>query len=221
MSTITTQAGRAVRATVPGRFRRSGARPGAAGPDTTDTTSTDTTSTGTSSTGATAGAAARTARITPRGLWALAALVLVAALAVGATLGRQAWTAHQDQQARAEAVAAAKQLAINFVTVDYQHVDDDIARVRSGATGTFLQSYSSSVADLKKVLVQNKTVSRAERTEAALVSGDRDSAVVLVGVVAPTQNTSVPDGEKKTYRMRLELRKASDAWKVENLEFVG
>ena len=221
MSTITTQAGRAVRATVPGRFRRSGTRPGDGRPDTTDTTSTDTTTTDASSPGATAGAAARTARITPRGLWALAALVLVAALAVGATLGRQAWVAHQDQQARAEAVAAAKQLAINFVTVDYQHVDDDIARVRSGATGTFLQSYSSSVGELKKVLVQNKTVSRAERTEAALVSGDRDSAVVLVGVVAPTQNTSVPEGEKKTYRMRLELRKASDAWKVENLEFVG
>ena len=219
MSTITTQAGRAVRATVPGRFRRSGARPEDAGPDTTDTTSTPTTAADASS-GDTS--STRTARITPRGLWALAALVLVAALAVGATLGRQAWAAHQDQQARAEAVAAAKQLAVNFVTVDYQHVDDDIARVRGGATGTFLQSYSSSVAELKKVLVQNKTVSRAERTEAALVSGDRDSAVVLVGVVAPTQNTSVPDGEKKTYRMRLELRKASDdAWKVENLEFVG
>jgi Mce-associated membrane protein len=216
MSTITTQAGRAVRATVPGRFRRSGARPGSAGSDTTDTTSTVTTSDDPA-----AGASARTARITPRGLWALAALVLVAALAVGATLGRQAWAAHQDQQARAEAVAAAKQLAVNFVTVDYQHVDDDIARVRAGATGTFLQSYSGSAEELKQVLVQNKTVSRAERTEAALVSGDRDSAVVLVGVVAPTQNTSVPDGEKKTYRMRLELRKASDAWKVENLEFVG
>jgi Mce-associated membrane protein len=214
MSTITTQAGRAVRATVPGRFRRSGARPEATGSDTTDISTTDTPSP--SSTGS-----ARTARITPRGLWALAAVVLVAGLAVGATLGRQAWAAHQDQQARAEAVAAAKQLAVNFVTVDYRHVDDDIARVRGGATGTFLQSYSGSVAELKKVLVQNKTVSRAERTEAALVSGDRDSAVVLVGVVAPTQNTSVPDGEKKTYRMRLELRRASDAWKVENLEFVG
>lgn len=221
MSTITTQAGRAVRATLPGRFRRSGARPGDSGPDTTDTTSTRTTSPKTFSDDPTASARSRTARITPRGLWALAALVLVAALAVGATLGRQAWAAHQDQQARAEAVAAAKQLAVNFVTVDYRKVDEDVARVRAGATGSFLQSYTSSVEELKKVLVQNKTVSRPERTEAALVSGDRDSAVVLVGVVAPTQNTSVPDGEKKTYRMRMELRRASDAWKVENLEFVG
>jgi Mce-associated membrane protein len=154
-------------------------------------------------------------------MWVLAAVVLVAALALAATLGREAWTAHRTEQARAEAVAAARQLAVNFVTVDHRTVDRDISRVRAGATGTFLESYTSSVEELKKVLVQNKTVSRAERTEAALVSGDLDSAVVLVGVVAPTQNASVPDGEKKTYRMRLQLRKVSDAWKVENLEFVG
>ena len=236
MSTITTQAGRAVRATVPGRFRKGGPRPDADGSrrsDTTphavdreavdtptvdnqtvDTQTVDAQNEGRAST-------TRAAHITPRGLWALAVLVLAAALAVGATLGRHAWEAHQAEQARAEAVAAARQLAVNFVTVDYRDVDQDVARVRAGATGTFLQSYSSSVEDLKKVLVQNKTVSRAERTEAALVSGDSDSAVVLVGVVAPTQNTAVPAGEKKTYRMRLELRKASDAWKVENLEFVG
>ena len=163
----------------------------------------------------------RAARITPRILWAVAALVLVAAVALAATLGRDAYTAHQTQKAQAQAIAAAKQLAVNFVTVDHEQVDRDTARVKAGATGTFLKSYTTSIEELKKVIVSNKTVSKAERTEAALVSGDLDSAVVLVGVVAPTTNTSVPDGEKKTYRMRLELRKASDAWKVENLEFVG
>ncbi len=71
------------------------------------------------------------------------------------------------------------------------------------------------------MLVANKTVSTVQRSEAALVSGDLDSAVALVGVVAPTKNTAVPAGETKTYRMRLELRKVGAAWKVENLEFVG
>ena len=219
MSTITTQAGRAVRATVPGWLRKDGARPDVTGSDRSERSDTTSQQVDTQQDEQVSGP--RAARITPRGLWALTALVLAAALAVGASLGREAWTAHQAGQARAEAVAAARQLAVNFVTVDYRQVDQDVARVRAGATGTFLQSYTSSAEDLKKVLVQNKTVSRAERTEAALVSGDRDSAVVLVGVVAPTQNTAVPAGEKKTYRMRLELRKASDAWKVENLEFVG
>lgn len=204
MSTITTQAGRAVKIS---RLRLRGARTDSQGAQV-DTSRTVAPST-------------RTARLRPKGLWALAALVLVAAVALGATRGREAYTAHQTQEAHAEAVAAARQLAVNFVTVDYQKVDQDTARVRSGATGTFLDSYTKSVAELKKVIVANQTVSTVERTESALVSGDLDSAVVLVGVVAPTTNTSVPDGEKKTYRMRLELRKASDAWKVENLEFVG
>jgi Mce-associated membrane protein len=160
-------------------------------------------------------------RVTPRMVWALAAVALLASLALGATKGREWYAARQAQQANAAALAAAKQLAVNFVTVDYQHVDADTARVKGGATGDFLKSYSSSMADLKKVLVANKTVSSVERTEAAIVSGDRDSAVALVGVVAPTKNTAVPNGETKTYRMRLELRTVGDEWKVENLEFVG
>ena len=213
MSTITTQAGRAVKNS---RLRLGGARG-----ESHDNQSHDNESHNTVGGAAAARARTRTARITPRALWALVALLLLVAAALGATRGREAYTAYRTDQAHAEAVAAARQLAVNFVTVDFQQVDRDTARVRAGATGTFLESYTTSVEELKKVIVQNKTVSRAERTEAALVSGDLDSAVALVGVVAPTTNTSVPDGEKKTYRMRLELRKVSDAWKVENLEFVG
>ncbi len=159
--------------------------------------------------------------LTPRWVWALAVVALLAAAALGATRGREWYAAHQTEQAHAEALAAARQLGVNFVTVDYRHVDADIARVRAGATGSFLDSYTASTAELKKVLVENRTVSTAQRTEAGLVSGDRDSAVVLVGVVAPTSNAASPRGETKTYRMRLQLQKVKDAWKVENLEFVG
>ncbi|HEY7721253.1 MAG TPA: hypothetical protein VIB11_05400 [Pedococcus sp.] len=212
MSTITTQAGRAVKAS---RLRWRGA--GRTAHESHETHQAHEPHTDASDVAATA----RTARLTPKGVWVLVALLLAGAVGLGATQGRAAYAAYRTDRAGAEALAAARQLGVNFVTVDYQQVDRDTARVKAGATGTFLESYTSSVAELKKVIVQNKTVSRAERTEAALVTGDLDSAVALVGVVAPTTNTSVPDGEKKTYRMRLELRKVSDAWKVENLEFVG
>jgi Mce-associated membrane protein len=163
----------------------------------------------------------RALRVTPKLVWSVVALALLASLVLAATRGREWYAARQAETAQAGAVAAAKQLAVNFVTVDYTTVDADTARVKAGATGEFLKSYSTSVADLTKVLVANKTVSTVQHTEAALVSGDLDSAVALVGVVAPTKNTAVPQGETKTYRMRLELRKAGEAWKVENLEFVG
>ena len=169
----------------------------------------------------TPGARAKALRLTPRMLWIVVAVALVASLALGATRGRDWYAARQTEAANAAAVAAAKQLAINFVTVDYTKVDADVARVKAGATGEFLKSYSTSAADLSKVLVANKTQSSVARTEAALVSGDQDSAVALVGVVAPTKNTAVPNGETKTYRMRLDLRMVGDEWKVENLEFVG
>jgi Mce-associated membrane protein len=163
----------------------------------------------------------RALRITPTMVWVVVAIALVASLALGATRGRDWYAARQTEAANAAAVAAAKQLAINFVTVDYTKVDADVARVKAGATGEFLKSYSTSAADLTKVLIANQTVSTVQRTEAALVSGDQDSAIALVGVVAPTKNTAVPNGETKTYRMRLDLRMVGDTWKVENLEFVG
>ena len=200
MSTITTRAGRAVR---PERRER------AAGADRLSSDST------------TAEAATGIARITPKAVWALVAVALVAALAMGATRGREWYAAQQTEKANAAAVAAARQHATNFVTVDFQKVAEGTKRVQAGATGEFLKSYTASMKDLEKVLVANKTVSTVQRSEVALVSGDLDSAIVLVGVVAPTTNTAVPKGETKTYRMRLELRTVNDAWKVENLEFVG
>jgi Mce-associated membrane protein len=197
MSTITTPAGRAVEAPV---------RSNAPAPDPDSSTPST---------------ARRALRVTPRVVWLLAAVLLAASVGLGATKGREWYAARQVAQANSAALAAAKQLAVNFVTVDYTKVDADTARVKAGATGEFLKSYSASIDELTKVLVANKSVSTVQRSEAALVAGDLDSAVALVGVVAPTRNTAVPNGETKTYRMRLELQKVGQDWKVENLEFVG
>ena len=104
------------------------------------------------------------ARITPRLVWVLVTLALVASVALGATRGREWYAARQTTAANAAATAAARQLAINFVSVDYAKVDADTARVRAGATGEFLKSYSTSVDQLKKVLVAYKTVSTVQRS---------------------------------------------------------
>ncbi|WP_299447503.1 hypothetical protein [uncultured Phycicoccus sp.] len=154
-------------------------------------------------------------------LWALVLVVVAATVAVAATGGRAWYDARQVEQAHREALAAGRQLAVNFATLDHRTVDEDTARVKAGATGEFLDGYTSSLADLRAVVVDNESTSTVERAEAALVSGDRDSAQVIVGVVAPTTNTNIPDGETKTYRLKLGLREVGGTWKVERLEFVG
>lgn len=157
----------------------------------------------------------------PRTLWLLAAVLVLMTVAVVATLGRTAWTQRQADDSRAEALAAGRQLAVNFVTMSHTTFDADTARVLAGATGEFRKEYSESVAKLKPVVVSNRTVSRVERAEASLVSADDDSAKVIVGVVAPTTNAATTTPEKKTYRLRLGLTKVGTDWKVDSLDFVG
>lgn len=164
---------------------------------------------------------ARAPRISPRVVWGLAAVLLLAALALAGARGPAWWHERQLTAAHESALAAGRQLAVNFTTLDHRTVDADAARVRAGATGDFAASYAKAWTDLRKLVVENRTVSTVQRAEAALVSGDLDSATVLVGVVAPTTNTSIPQGEKKTYRMKLGLRLVGQDWKVESLEFVG
>jgi Mce-associated membrane protein len=158
---------------------------------------------------------------TSRALWLLTVLALVATVALAATRGRSWWDARATEQAQSEALAAGRQHAINVATIDYRKVDEDTDRVKAGATGEFLSSYTSQLDDLRKVIVDNKSVSTVERAEAAMVSGDRDSATVIVGIIAPTSNAVVPKGETKTYRTKLGLRHVGEQWKVERLEFVG
>src|SRR6478735_9578740 len=164
---------------------------------------------------------ARTWRPTPRVLWALAAVLVLAAVAVAATLGRATWQARQADDSRSAALAAGRQIAVNFVTMRASSFDADTKLVLDEATGPFRTEYASTLAQLKPVVTANKTVSTVERAEASLVSSDDDSARVIVGVVAPTTNASTSTPEKKTYRLRLDLVRVGDAWKVNALDFVS
>lgn len=164
------------------------------------------------------------ARITPTVVLVLAALLLFAASAIGATKSRTYYAEADRADRSAAALAAGRQLAVNFVTMDYRSFDSYSTQVLSGASGSFRADYAAKLADLKKVMVANKAVSSVKQAEAGLVSCDGDSAQVIVGVVAPTTNTATPQPVDKTYRLRLDLQRTSDTntpWKVTNLVFVG
>jgi len=152
----------------------------------------------------------------------VAVLLLVTALiGVGTTRSYLAERGRADQGAAA--LAAGRQLAINFVTMDYRTFDSYGSQVLNGASGSFHTDYAAKLADLKKVVVANQTRSSPRRVEAGLVSADSDSAEVIVGLVAATSNTASPTAIDKTYRLRLDLHRTSDAhapWKVISLDFV-
>jgi Mce-associated membrane protein len=168
--------------------------------------------------------APRTARVTPTLAFAVAALLLLVAATVGMTKARPYFAERDRADQGAAALAAGRQLAVNFVTMDYRTFDSYGAQVLSGASGPFRTDYAAKLVELRKIVVANQTHSSVRQVEAGLVSSDADSARVIVGLVAPTSNTATPKAVDKTYRLRLDLQKTSDAnapWKVTSLDFVG
>ena len=62
---------------------------------------------------------------------------MILRLVLAVVLGRQALDQRAEARDRSAALAAARQIAVNFSTLDYRTFDRDTARVAAVATGTF------------------------------------------------------------------------------------
>ena len=152
----------------------------------------------------------------------LAVLLLVGLVALVLT-GRQWYDQHQLASAHQAALAAARQTTVDFVTISASTVDRDLQRVVAGATGDFKDEFTRGLPQVRQAVIENKVQSTGTILRAALVSGDLDSAVVLVAVDASVHNTGAPDGHLSHYRIQVDVAKDPDSqrWLVARLQFVG
>ena len=153
-------------------------------------------------------------------IW-LAAVVL--AVAAAGYAGYTWHSAQQRSEERAAALTAARQFAVDFVSINAVSVDQDLARVAVGATGDFGDEFQRGMPTVRTSVLDNKVESAGTVLRAALVSSDADSATVLVAVDATIKNVKAPDGRTSHYRIQLDLVRpeGSDRWLVSRLQFVG
>lgn len=158
-----------------------------------------------------------------RALTALLVVLLAAALAGAGVYGHRWYVDRATDQAHRQAVAAARQAAVNFVSISAASVDRDLQRVTAGATGDFKDEFARGQKQVRAAVVENKVQSQGSVLRAALVSGDRRHAVVLVAVDATVKNVKAPDGRPSHYRIQLDLVRDGDSgqWLVSKLQFVG
>lgn len=155
---------------------------------------------------------------------ALPATLAVATVAVTALSG---WLCVQVNGQRAEAqrqqdiLAAARQSALNFTSLDYQHYDRDSRNVLKGATGEFKEQFASQTAELTKLVAANKSVSEGQVLEAGIARADERSARVLVVADSKVTNKAAPEGQSRTYRLQLDLVLEKGRWLTSHVEFVG
>jgi Mce-associated membrane protein len=150
-------------------------------------------------------------------------VALALALAALAVTGRQ-WYQHRRLDAAHEAaVAAATQATVDFVSINAASVDRDLQRIAAGFTGDLKDEFTRNSSTVRTSVVENKVASIGNVLRAALVSGDLDSAVVLVAIDASVRNTGAPDGRISHYRIQLDmvLDPGTGRWLASRLQFVG
>jgi Mce-associated membrane protein len=149
----------------------------------------------------------------------VATTVVVTALTIWLAFGLQAQ--READQRRQDILAAARQSALNFTSLDYRHYERDSANVLAGATGDFKKQFAAQTDELTDLVDQNKSVSEGQVLEAGIVRSDENSARVLVVADSKVTNTAVPQGEARTYRLQLDLVHKDGRWLTSDVEFVG
>jgi Mce-associated membrane protein len=152
--------------------------------------------------------------------WSLLVLLLAALTAAG-TVGRQWYDQRQLDTARQQALAAARQDTVDFVSISAATVDRDLQRISGHATGEFKDEFTRDMAQVRAAVVENKVDSRGSALRAAIISVSRNTAVVLVAVDATVKNTNAPNGRLSHYRIQVTLAAHSGRWLISQLTFVG
>lgn len=150
-------------------------------------------------------------------LLALCALLAVAAVVLGILLRGHA----QEEDAREDALRAARQSALNLTSIDYRDFDAAVERVLEGATGDFGEEFQANSDELKDLLLDNQVQSEGTVIEAGVVRADRSTATVLVVVDSTVRNKDTPDGRVNTNRMQIEVEKVDGRWLTSTLQFVS
>ena len=138
-------------------------------------------------------------------------------------LGRQWYDQRQLDTARQQALAAARQETVDFVSISAATIDQDLKRIADGATGQFHDEFTQDMSQVRAAVVDNKVQSKGTVLRAAVVSSNAHTAVVLVALDATVKNTNAPDGRLSHYRIQVSLTRdaGSGRWLVSQLQFVG
>ena len=133
----------------------------------------------------------------------------------------------QHPAASTAALVAARTEAVNFFTLDYRHIDADIAAVLQLATGTFKTEYAHKQTTVRQGIVSGRLSSTATIDDAstAVEMQTRSQVIVLAAVDATTTAAGTAGSAAKSqtdrYRMRLTVDNVHGRWLVSSIEQVG
>lgn len=160
-----------------------------------------------------------------RGRWlrwptAAAAVLLVVALGAAVVLLALSTTADGLDGRRGAFVQTARQGVLNLTTVRYATAPEDVQHLLDGASGSFAQDFGGRKDSYIQVVQKAQVNSEGKVLAAGLERLDGNTAVVLVASTAKVSNSSAPQGEERSYRLRVTVTDTDGRMTVSNVEFV-
>lgn len=153
-------------------------------------------------------------------------VLLLAGLVSVAVLGWRYREGVRAEQARAQALAAARQAAPVVLSYDYRHLDRDFAAARARLTGHFRDEYRKTTTMVvgptarKYHGVVKATVAQptGDSAAASVISTSPDRAVILLFVNQVTTSTQVAGSRVDLNRVRMTLTRTPDGWRVSGVD---
>lgn len=127
----------------------------------------------------------------------------------------------QDRQRAAEFTAAARQGAVNLMSMNFNTAKQDVQHVIADSTGQLRGQYQDSAQQLVKAIQDAKVVTKVMVNAVAVKAMSHDSAVMLVAATTERHNVQDPVDRPATWRMTIFLDRDGGQPKMSKVEFLG
>jgi Mce-associated membrane protein len=127
-------------------------------------------------------------------------------------------TRNQAAQDRADALAAARQYAVDLTTYDFSSVAADFQRFARHGTRAFQSSYAATIATAKPAIVAAQSRSLGTVVGAGLESYGDGRASVLLAVDQEIRSARRPGSSVDQSRIRMTLQHAGNGWLISSVK---
>jgi Mce-associated membrane protein len=143
--------------------------------------------------------------------------------ALVAASGYMVWqhrAAQQEQQQRAEYVAAARQGVVTLMSLDHTKAQDDVQRIIDNTTGQFKEDFEAQRDAFAQVAQDSKVVTEVTVNVVAVKEMTDDTAAVLVSATSRVTNAAGANQDPRPWRLMVDLVREGDQIKMSKVEFV-
>lgn len=154
------------------------------------------------------------------GAYVVAVLCSVAMVAASGLILFGHRHAVQGQQNRAEFAAAAKQVAVTLMSIDFNDPQAGMHRIIDNSVDPFRAEFQSSSDEFVKLSADAKVTTKATASVAAVQSATADSAVVLVAATSTVTNADGVAEPPRSWQLKLELQRDGDRIKMSKVDFL-